>query len=117
MRTTVTAVRTFSAAHQPLQLSETTDCSARLHGHTFVAQVVISGKVDAKVGFMPTAGVRFFEDAIRELDGEELALMLPGVHPTPEGVAHWLFERLQGLVPGLVSVSVGFDQFHATVEA
>ena len=110
MRTTVRRRLPFSAAHTARV------CGKRLHGHDWFAEVVVAGEPDRDTGSLDARAFDELELHVAGLDTESLDDVLPGVHPTPEGVAAWLLEQLRLASPGLVAVTVGFIDREATVE-
>ena len=112
MRTTVRHRQTFNAAHTaPSWL-----CGKRLHGHDWFAECVVVGEPDKDTGTVEVKAWPELSALVDGLDKESLDVVLPGVHPTAEGLAAWLLEQLRMSTPGLVSVTVGFTGHAATVE-
>lgn len=111
----ITAIHreTFNASH-------TVDgdfyCGKRNHGHDWYAEAAVAGEPAKESGAILTSMPILVQDAVGELDLKLANDMLPGVHPTPEGIAMWLFERLRLECPGLISVTVGFTGHSAKVE-
>lgn len=92
MELTVTASGQFSSSHQ---VPGHAKCS-HLHGHRWRIAVTITGGIDPESGYM-LKGDQLMEDVeqlCKELDDEDLALMVPGSPPTPEGLAYAVHERL-----------------------
>lgn len=113
MKTTIAHRARFSTAHQ---IDGDFFCGKRMHGHDWYAEVIVAGAPDPLTGSINTKAPMFLVDSVEELDLKFANDMLPGLFPTPEGIAGWLFERLQLECPGLLSVTVGFDGHRATVE-
>ena len=113
MKTTVTHRELFNAAHK---IDGDFFCGTRTHGHDWYADVVVFGEPTKDSGSITTDAPHLLATFVAELDLKLANEMLPGVHPTPEGIAHWLFERLRLECPGLQSVTVGFTGHCATVE-
>jgi len=98
----------FEAAHRLPELPPEHKCF-RMHGHSYRIEVQVAGDVDAKLGWL----VDFGEIAARvepvlqqELDHRVLN-DVPGLaNPTSELLAHWLWQRLGALVPGLAAITV-----------
>lgn len=98
---------TFEAAHRLPQVPADHKC-ARLHGHSFRAEVHVAGPVGAETGWvMDFADVRAACEPVRlaldhrylnEIDGLE--------NPTSEVVARWIWQRLAPELPGLVAIVV-----------
>ena len=114
MKTTIRHRALFNAAHK---IDGDFFCGMRLHGHDWFAEAVVYGMPDPLTGSINTKAPMFLQASVEELDLKFANDMLPGLFPTPEGIAGWLFERLQLECPGLLSVTVGFTGHSATVEA
>ena len=113
---------TFNAAHQlrDPHLSENENrrlfgkC-VNLHGHNYVLDVVVAGKIDAATGYV--IDLKQLSDVmcrqiIEDVDHRNLNTDVPwldGVIPTAENLAVMFWERLQSELPGgcLRSVRVG----------
>ncbi len=97
----------FEAAHFLPGAPEAHRCR-RLHGHSFRFEVEVRGEVHPSAGWFldygeMSARVRPLVD---ELD-HTLLNAVPGLeNPTAEHLAAWIWERLQGGLPGLHRVSV-----------
>lgn len=97
----------FEAAHRLPHVPDDHKC-ARLHGHSFRAEVHVIGPVGDDTGWvMDFADVRAACEPVRrqldhfylnEIDGLE--------NPTSEVIARWIWQRLQPVVPGLDAVVV-----------
>jgi 6-pyruvoyltetrahydropterin/6-carboxytetrahydropterin synthase len=97
----------FEAAHRLPHVPEGHKC-ARLHGHSFRAEVHVAGAVDPHTGWvMDFADVRAACEPVRlvldhhylnEIDGLE--------NPTSEHVARWIWDRLTPALPGLAAVVI-----------
>ena len=92
---------TFEAAH-------TTPPYSHPHGHSFKAQVVLTGTPDPVYGW--SHDLREVEPVVeavrRELDHKYLNDITGLSTPTLENVARWLWDRLDGALPGLDRVVV-----------
>ncbi len=113
---------TFNAAHQlrDPHLSESENrrlfgkC-VNLHGHNYVLDVVVAGKIDAATGYV--VDLKQLSDVmcrqiIEDVDHRNLNTDVPwlaGVIPTAENLAVTFWDRLQSELPGgcLRSVRVG----------
>lgn len=113
MKTTVTHRELFNAAHK---IDGHFFCGKRTHGHDWFAEVVVEGSPHKDTGMIETNADVELQLCVEELDLKLANEMLPGVHPTPEGIAAYLFERLRLGNPGLTRVTVGFTGHSATVE-
>jgi 6-pyruvoyltetrahydropterin/6-carboxytetrahydropterin synthase len=81
---------------------------ARVHGHTFLVRVTVSGPVDPVSGFVVDfADVqRAFGPVHDELDHRFLN-EVPGLeNPTSEHLAAWIWRRLAGDLSGLSAVEI-----------
>jgi 6-pyruvoyltetrahydropterin/6-carboxytetrahydropterin synthase len=113
LKTSVTFRETFETSHA---VQDDAGCGNRLHGHSWYAEVTIEGTPDPRAGLIVTPAAELLAVAAMELDRKNANDMLPGLFTTPEGIAHYIFERLRLECPGLRSVTVGFPGHHATVE-
>lgn len=110
MRTVVRHRVRFGASHLVTDPEHTYGlCGARLHGHDWYAEILLA-VVDT------TNAPAFFGSLVEEIAEEHLNDLLPGVPPTPAGVAGWLVERTRMHVPGLISITVGHTDHAVTVE-
>jgi 6-pyruvoyltetrahydropterin/6-carboxytetrahydropterin synthase len=79
-----------------------------MHGHSYRIELVLSGPVDARTGFV----VDFFE--IEEAFGPLLKKLdhhflndIPGLeNPTAENIAIWIWDRTKSRLPQLCAVKV-----------
>jgi 6-pyruvoyltetrahydropterin/6-carboxytetrahydropterin synthase len=97
----------FEAAHLLPHLPETHKCR-RLHGHSFCAEIVVSGNCDPKLGWvMDYADISSaFKPLWEQLDHRYLN-EVPGLeNPTSENLAVWIWERLKPALPQLIEVVV-----------
>ncbi len=100
----VSLVKTFGfeSAHRLPFVPEGHKC-ARLHGHSFQVEVVVTGDVDEKLGWYVdygdiTAAWRPLHDALDHRYLNEI----PGLeNPTSEVLARWIWTRLKPTLPGL----------------
>ncbi|MFV0316184.1 MAG: 6-carboxytetrahydropterin synthase QueD [Microthrixaceae bacterium] len=97
----------FEAAHKLPNVAADHKC-ARLHGHSFRVSVHVEGDVGEHSGWV----VDFAEITAAcqplhaELDHRYLN-EVPGLeNPTSEEIARWIWQRLQGELPGLAMVEV-----------
>lgn len=100
----------FEAAHQlPNHLGK----CRRLHGHSWVARIVVEAD-ELRAGGSSAGMVMDFatiKDAMEpileeKLDHHFLNETLPMPNPTSEEIARWLFERLEHVLPGLAAVII-----------
>lgn len=108
MRTTVDRTVRFSASHKSLV------CGEHPHGHDWFLTATIEGP-PTPAGIQAARNVEIAALGL-ELHLRDLNAMVIGSFPTPEGIAGWALERLRLTVPGLRSVTVGFEGYSATVE-
>lgn len=97
----------FEAAHLLPNLPESHKCR-RLHGHSFKAEIAVSGECDAALGWvMDYADLSTaFKPLWEQLDHRHLN-DVPGLeNPTSEHIAIWIWNRLKPALPGLVEVVV-----------
>ncbi|HAB16406.1 MAG TPA: 6-carboxytetrahydropterin synthase QueD [Verrucomicrobiales bacterium] len=97
----------FEAAHRLPNVAPGHTC-ARLHGHSFVVEVVVEGPLDPKLGWvMDYADIKAaFEPLFVQLDHNYLN-ELPGLdNPTSELLAQWIWDRLKPGLPMLVEIGV-----------
>ena len=97
----------FEAAHLLPRLPETHKCH-RLHGHSFVVEITVSGPCDPVLGWvMDYADITAaFKPIWEQLDHNYLN-EIPGLeNPTSENLARWIWERLKPGLPLLTEVVV-----------
>jgi 6-pyruvoyltetrahydropterin/6-carboxytetrahydropterin synthase len=97
----------FEAAHLLPNLPKSHKCR-RLHGHSFKAEIVVSGEVDPKLGWvMDYAEIsQAFKPLWEKLDHYYLN-EIPGLeNPTSENVAIWIWKKLKPKLPQLTEVIV-----------
>jgi len=107
MRVRLAKTFRFEAAHFLPTFPESHKCR-RLHGHSFVVDVVVEGDVDPEKGYLIDYGdmkraIAPVEDALdhrllNEVDGLE--------NPTSEVIAAWIWNRLAPSLPMLAEVVV-----------
>jgi len=98
---------TFEAAHRLPNVPEGHKC-ARLHGHSFMVRVVVSGPVGSQSGWvmdfadLATAFKPVWEQLdhyyLNDIDGLE--------NPTSENLARWIWQRLKPTLPQLVEIEI-----------
>src|SRR5262249_17508674 len=97
----------FEAAHLLPHLPESHKCR-RLHGHSFKAEIVVTGECDATLGWlMDYAEISdVCKPLFEQLDHRYLN-EIPGLeNPTSENVAVWIWGRLKPKLPQLTEVVV-----------
>ncbi|MEC5214097.1 6-pyruvoyltetrahydropterin/6-carboxytetrahydropterin synthase [Polaromonas sp. CG_9.5] len=97
----------FDAAHT-LDRSIETAASRRIHGHTYNAEVFLTGQPDPKTGMVIDLGLVRREVALlRELLDHHLLDEVEGLGlPTLENLCQFIFNKLQPTLPALTSVRV-----------
>lgn len=97
----------FDAAHT-LERAIETESSRRVHGHTYNAEVFISGQPDPKTGMVMDLGLVRREVAeLREQLDHHLLNEVEGLGaPTLENLCQFIARKLQPRLPGLSAVRV-----------
>lgn len=98
---------TFEAAHRLPNVPEGHKC-ARLHGHSYLTVVHVSGPVGEETGWVQDFGdiKAAFKSLEDELDHHYLN-EVPGLeNPTSEVLAKWIWDRLVEELPNLTEVRV-----------
>jgi 6-pyruvoyltetrahydropterin/6-carboxytetrahydropterin synthase len=97
----------FDAAHT-LDRAIETESSKRVHGHTYNAEVFISGQPDPKTGMVMDLGLVRREVAeLREQLDHHLLNEVEGLGaPTLENLCQFIARKLQPRLPGLSAVRV-----------
>jgi 6-pyruvoyltetrahydropterin/6-carboxytetrahydropterin synthase len=98
---------TFEAAHRLPNVEPGHKC-ARLHGHSFVIEVYVSGEVGAESGWVIDFGD--ISDAFKpirdQLDHNYLNEIDGLSNPTSEILAQWIWARLEAALPLLSKIIV-----------
>jgi 6-pyruvoyltetrahydropterin/6-carboxytetrahydropterin synthase len=107
MTTTIFTELAFEAAHRLPNVAADHKC-ARLHGHSFRAEIHVSGPLDPTLGWvMDFADVRAAAEPVRlALDHRYLNEIEGLENPTSEVIAAWIWDRLAPELPGLSRVVV-----------
>ena len=97
----------FDAAHMLDRLVDTAS-SQRIHGHTYQAEVFLTGQPDPLTGMVLDLGlVRQQVALLREQLDHHLLDDVPGLgKPTLENLCQFIFARLLPVLPALTSVRV-----------
>lgn len=93
---------TFAAAHR---LPRYDGPCFRMHGHNYRFLVALEGEVDPRTGMIADFGeVKRIvqEQVLARVDHRNLNDVLE--NPTAENIARWIWEVLEGHVPGLAEV-------------
>ena len=97
----------FEAAHLLPQLPKTHKCR-RLHGHSFVVDVVVEGECDPRLGWlMDYADISAAFKPIHDQLDHYYLNEIPGLeNPTSENLAAWIWQRLRPVLPLLKEIVV-----------
>ncbi len=97
----------FEAAHLLPHVPKTHKCH-RLHGHSFVVEVVIAGETDPKLGWLIDYAeiTEAFKPLLEQLDHYYLNEIQGLENPTSENLAAWIWERLKSRLPLLIEIAV-----------
>ena len=106
-RTEITRSYTIEAAHRLPRVAPEHKC-ARLHGHSFKAEIVVAGNRDPKLGWvMDYAEIsRAFQPIWKKLDHYYLNDIRGLENPTSENLAAWIWQRLKPTLPLLTEIVV-----------
>ncbi|OTA17005.1 6-carboxytetrahydropterin synthase QueD [Xenorhabdus vietnamensis] len=107
MSTTIFKDFQFEAAHHLPNVPEGHKCG-RLHGHSFMVRLEITGEIDPLSGWlMDFSDVKAaFKPIWEQLDHHYLN-EIPGLeNPTSEVLAMWIWEKLKPTLPQLSAVMV-----------
>ncbi len=97
----------IEAAHRLPNVPAGHKC-ARLHGHSFLVEIHVSGPVDATSGWvMDFADIKTaFKPVFEQLDHRYLN-EVPGLeNPTSEHIARWIWEKLKPALPQLSKIVI-----------
>jgi 6-pyruvoyltetrahydropterin/6-carboxytetrahydropterin synthase len=98
---------TFEAAHRLPHVPKGHKCG-RLHGHSFRAEIHVSGPLDPQLGWVQDfADIKeAFKPFLDQLDHNYLN-EIPGLeNPTSEVIARWIWDAMVNRLPGLCRVTV-----------
>lgn len=97
----------FEAAHDLPSFPAGHKCR-RLHGHSFVVEVIVAGEVPEERGYLVDYGeIKAAIGPLREQLDHYYLNEIPGLeNPTSENLARWIWERLQAALPMLSAVVV-----------
>lgn len=97
----------FEAAHRLPHVPAGHKCG-RLHGHSFMVAIHVSGQVDAHTGWvMDFADIKTaFKPIWEQLDHFYLN-EIPGLeNPTSENLARWIWQKLKPILPELSQIVI-----------
>lgn len=97
----------FESAHMLPNVPAGHKCR-RMHGHSFRAEVRVSGEVDPKLGwYVDYAIVKEAVAPVQEQLDHRTLNEVPGLeNPTSEMVAKWIWDALKAKLPGLTCIAV-----------
>jgi 6-pyruvoyltetrahydropterin/6-carboxytetrahydropterin synthase len=96
----------FEAAHFLPKVPPGHKC-ARTHGHSYAIEVVIEGDVGERGWVIDFAEIdEHATPLVKQLDHQLLNELDGLANPTSELLAAWWWQRLVGVLPGLVEVAV-----------
>ena len=97
----------FEAAHHLPHVPQDHKCR-RLHGHSFRCEIAVRGEVDEEMGwFIDYAEISAaFAPILNSLDHYYLNEIQGLQNPTSENLARWIWQRLEGKLPGLFRVTI-----------
>jgi 6-pyruvoyltetrahydropterin/6-carboxytetrahydropterin synthase len=97
----------FEAAHLLPLLPKSHKCR-RLHGHSFKVDIVVTGDLDPKLGWvMDYAAITdVFKPLWERLDHRYLNEVSGLENPTSENIAIWIWDKLKPKLPLLTEVTV-----------
>ncbi len=97
----------FEAAHRLPNVPEGHKC-ARLHGHSFLVRLEVSGTVGEHSGWVRDFGdiSQAFQPLYDRLDHYYLNEIEGLENPTSENIARWIWDRLKPVLPDLSAVMV-----------
>jgi len=98
---------TFEAAHRLPNVPEGHKC-ARLHGHSFMVRILVSGPVGEQSGWvMDFADISSaFKPIWEQLDHYYLNDIDGLENPTSENLARWIWQRLKPVLPQLAEIEI-----------
>lgn len=98
---------TFEAAHLLPNVPEGHKCG-RLHGHSFMARIYVSGDVDPRTGWIIDFSElkTHFAPVYQQLDHYYLNDIEGLENPTSENLARWIWNRLKADLPMLSKVEI-----------
>jgi 6-pyruvoyltetrahydropterin/6-carboxytetrahydropterin synthase len=97
----------IEAAHRLPNVPEGHKC-ARLHGHSFNVQIVVSGEVDPLTGWViDFADIKLAFAPFYEMLDHHFLNEIEGLqNPTSENIAIWIWDKMAPILPGLSKIIV-----------
>ena len=110
-RTEISKDFRFEAAHRLPHVPEGHKCG-RIHGHSFCANITVSGPIDAQLGWlMDFADLKaIIEPFILMMDHNYLNDIEGLENPTSENVAFWMVQKIAPLLQNVRLVSIGIQE-------
>jgi 6-pyruvoyltetrahydropterin/6-carboxytetrahydropterin synthase len=98
---------TFEAAHRLPNVPDGHKCK-RVHGHSFAAEIYVSGDIDPQTGWVLDFGdvKAAFRPLFDQLDHNYLNDVSGLENPTSENIAIWIWDRLKPDLPLLSKIVV-----------
>ena len=97
----------FEAAHRLPKVPQGHKC-ARLHGHSFKVELVVSGPVNPETGWFIDYGEidALWQPLHEQLDHNYLNDIAGLENPTSENLAKWIWDGMKTPLPSLAQVTV-----------
>ena len=97
----------FEAAHSLPKLPFDHKCH-QLHGHSFKADVIVTGECDPDLGWLVDYAdiVDAFDPFWKQLDHHHLNEIVDLENPTSENIAKWIWDRLKPILPQLTAIEI-----------
>ncbi|MCB0637402.1 MAG: 6-carboxytetrahydropterin synthase QueD [Lewinella sp.] len=98
---------TFDSAHWLPYVADDHKCK-RMHGHTYIVRLYVSGDLDPKLGWVADFGdIKAIWSPIEKRLDHRCLNDIPGLeNPTAEHLAIWIWREVKPHVPGLSRVDV-----------
>jgi len=98
---------TFDAAHKLPCVPEGHKCG-NIHGHTFTAEVHVSGPVESETGWVIDFNdiKKIIKPIEEQLDHKYLNDIIGLENPTSECIAKWIWQRVKPALPALSKIVV-----------
>jgi 6-pyruvoyltetrahydropterin/6-carboxytetrahydropterin synthase len=107
MHVRLTKSFSFEAAHWLPTFADGHKCR-RMHGHSFVVDVIVAGEVPEDAGYLVDYGriKQAIEPVQKQLDHYVLNEIKGLENPTAENLTRWIWQRLEPVLPLLDTVVV-----------